>query len=289
MMTNQQTEPSESRQAEGKAGGRASSQRSHAIAQYKADDRHFVTALARGLEVLACFRSGNRALSNQDIAQRCGLPKSTVSRLTSTLMRLGYLKIDEGSGKYQLGIATLALGVGMLAKLDIRQVARPWMQEVADFSQGMVTLGVRDRLSMLYIENCRSRSALTLSMDVGSRIPIATSAMGRAYLVESSEQERREIIERVRELDPQTGDAIVRGLDQAMRDYETLGCACSFGDWNPDVNGIAVGVRLGGQFPVMAINCGGPAFQLPPDFLLNEVRPRLQSVVERLKDSVGSA
>jgi Transcriptional regulator len=272
------------------AAGPASSRpatRKADLAQYKADDRHFVTALARGLEVLACFRSGDGTLSNQEIAQQCRLPKSTVSRLTSTLTRLGYLTIDESSGKYQLGIATLALGVGMLAKLDIRQMARPLMQEVADFAQGSVTLAVRDRLSMLYIENCRSRSALTLSLDVGSRVPIATSAIGRAYLAEATDSERREIIDRISELDPQTGEAILKGLEQALRDYDRYGCACSFQDWNPNVNAVAIGLRLGGRFPLMALNCGGPAFQLSPDFLLKEVKPRLDDIANRLKESVG--
>jgi DNA-binding IclR family transcriptional regulator len=262
--------------------------RSEEIAQFKENDRHFVAALARGLEVLACFRSGKRTLSNQEIAQRSGLPKSTVSRLTATLTRLGYLTTEERTGKYQLGVATLALGVGMLAKLDIRQIAKPLMQEIDDFSQGMVTLGVRDRLSMLYIENCRSKAALTLSMDVGSRIPIATSAIGRAYLVAAGAHEQHEVIERVRELDTQMGNAIEQGLEQAILDHERLGCTCSFGDWSPEVNGIAVGISLGGHFPIMAINCGGPAFQLPPEFLLDEVRPRLLDAVQRLKASVGS-
>ena len=257
------------------------------LAQYKADDRHFVTALARGLEVLACFRSGDGTLSNQEIAQRCHLPKSTVSRLTATLTRLGYLTVDEATGKYQLGIATLALGVGMLAKLDIRQMARPLMQEIADFAQGSVTLAVRDRLSMLYIENCRSRAALTLSLDVGSRVPIATSAIGRAYLAEATDSERREIIDRISELDPQTGEALIRGLESALRDYDRYGCACSFQDWNPNVNAVAVGLRLGGRFPLMALNCGGPAFQLSPEFLLNEVKPRLEGAARRLQESVG--
>lgn len=258
------------------------------ISQHKEQDRHFVTALARGLEVLACFRSGNKVLGNQDIAKRCGLPRSTVSRLTATLTRLGYLTLDDHSGKYCLGVATMALGVGMLAKLDIRQVAKPLMQEVADFSQGMVTLGVRDRLSMLYIENSRSKAALTLSMDVGSRIPIATSAIGRAYLAEASEQERLEIIERVRELDEEASLAIISGIDQALLDYQQLGCTCSFGDWNKDVHGIAVGVNLGRNFPAMAINCGGPSSQLPKDFLLNDVRPKLLQLVQSLKESVGA-
>ena len=51
-------------------------------------DRHFVTALARGLELLACFRHGDRMLGNQEFARRCGLAKSTVSRLTHTLTEL---------------------------------------------------------------------------------------------------------------------------------------------------------------------------------------------------------
>ena len=251
------------------------------------DDRHFVMALARGLDVLACFRSGSKMLGNQDIAQRCQLSKSTVSRLTATLVKMGYLMHDEETGKYRLGMATLSLGIGMLAQLDIRPIARPLMQELADFSQGMVTLGARDRLSMLYIENCRSRSALTLSMDVGSRIPLATTAMGRAYLAEADPNEVREITDRINELDDASSASIIQGIEKAFVDYKNLGCTCSFGDWQENVNGIAVGLKLGGSFPIMAINCGGPSFNLSPEFLLNEVRPKLLDVAQRLRETLG--
>jgi hypothetical protein len=88
-------------------------------------DRHFVTALARGLEVLACFRHGDRMLGNQEFARRCGLAKSTVSRLTHTLTKLGYLVYVEDSAKYSLGTATLSLGSAMLSRLDIRKLAQP--------------------------------------------------------------------------------------------------------------------------------------------------------------------
>lgn len=263
-----------------------SQSRGSLIEKYK-DDRHFVTALARGLEVLACFRSGSQVLGNQEIAKRCNLSKSTVSRLTSTLVKMGYLTHDELSGKYRLGMATLSLGMGMLAKLDIRQIARPFMQEVADFSHGMVSLGVRDRLSMLYIESCRSRSALILSMDVGSRMPIATSAMGRAYLAEAGRAEQDEIIERVSELDERSSKVIIQGIKRSLEEYKTLGCATSLGEWQEDVNGIAVGLTLGGHFPLMSIDCGGPSFSLSPEFLLNEVRPKLLEICQRMKESLG--
>lgn len=252
------------------------------------EDRHFITALARGLEVLSCFRSGDKLLGNQEIAKRCQLPKSTVSRLTYTLTRLGYLQHVEESGRYRLGSATLALGSAMLARLDVRQLARPLMQELADFSRGMVSLGTRDRLNMIYVENCRSASALTLSLDVGSRIPLAATAMGRAYLAAVSEGERAELMARVREQDEAAWPAIRKGLEAALRQYRELGCCSSIGDWQRDVNAIAVAVRMGGGLPPMAINCGGPAILLSPEFLMNEVRPQLIDAVRRLEESLGS-
>jgi len=117
------------------------------------EDRHFVTALARGLQLLACFRTGESTLSNQELAQRCQLPRSTVSRLAMTLTKLGYLIYVPESGRYRLGTACLALGSAMLTRLDVRKVARPMMQELAIFCNATVSLGVRDKLSMIYVEN----------------------------------------------------------------------------------------------------------------------------------------
>ena len=252
------------------------------------EDRHFVTALARGLELLACFRSGDKLLGNQELAERSKLPKSTGSRLTYTLTKLGYLQYDDQAGKYRLGTATLALGSAMLSRLDIRQIARPLMQELADFSHTMVSLGMRDRLSMIYVENCRSQAALTLRLDVGARIPVASTAMGRAYLAEISSNERNDILERVRDLDelawPTLRDRVMRAVDE----YRTLGCCTSFGDWQPDVNAIAIAFRLSENAAPLSINCGGPAFNLSPEFLLEEVRPRLIELVAQLRrPSIG--
>jgi len=88
-------------------------------------DRQFVTALARGLEVLRCFKPGEQFLGNQEIAKRAGLPKPTVSRLTYTLTQLGFLSYSEVLGKYSLGTGVLSIGNAFLSNMNIRQVARP--------------------------------------------------------------------------------------------------------------------------------------------------------------------
>jgi DNA-binding IclR family transcriptional regulator len=252
------------------------------------DDRHFVTALARGLEVLACFRSGDTMLGNGDLAERCRLPKSTVSRLSQTLARLGYLRYIDDVAKYRLGGATLALGSAMLSGMAIRQLARPMMQEVADFSQAVVALGIRVGLGVIYIEVCRNTAALTLSLDVGSWVPLATTAIGRACLAASGD-DRPDLLAQLRATDPASWPKRKKSLEAAIEEHRKTGCCSSFGEWQPDVSGIAIGFTPGGGLPTMALNCGGLSFSLPRPFLLGEVRPRLASVVRRLEDSLGSA
>lgn len=252
------------------------------------DDRHFVTALARGLDVLACFRRGETALANSEIAARCGLARSTVSRLTHTLTRLGYLHAVPDAGGYRLGAALAALGATALAGLDVRHLALAGMRELAAFSNASVGLGVRDRLSMRYIECCRGEAAIALNMDVGSRISMTRSAMGRAWLAVCREDERRAILDDLRSIDELAWPRLRDGVARALEDYAAHGCARSFGDWQPEVRAIAVGFRPGGGLPPMSINCGAPTAILDEGFLMDAVRPRLIALASSLDGVMGS-
>jgi DNA-binding IclR family transcriptional regulator len=252
-------------------------------------DRHFVTALSRGLDVLSCFRSGSRLLGNQDISERCKLPKSTVSRLTYTLTKLGYLHYVKESGKYRLGTATLALGSAVLGRFEVRDLARPLMQELADATGTSVALGARQRLSMVCVEVCKGNAVLSLNMEVGMRLPLATSAIGRAYLSVCSDTERADLLDQLKELDHLAWPGLKQGIDKALAMYSDLGVCASFGEWQPDVNGIAVGFRPGNGLPPMSINCGAPAFKVSQEYLLNDVRPRLVELVRRIEEGLGQA
>jgi len=250
-------------------------------------DRQFVTALARGLEILRCFRSGDRYLGNQDLVKRTGLPKATISRLTYTLTRLGYLSYAEKLGKYHLATGVLSLGYSLLSNMDVRQIARPFMQQLADYSQASVALGARDRLSMVYTENCRSSATVTLRLDVGSRIPIAGTAMGRALLCGLPEQERNYLLDLIRKKSPSEWRDTKAGVERARREYEERGYCSSVGEWQKDVNAVGVPITIGNGAGLLAFNCGGPAFQLRRHMLEDDLGPRLVQLVKNVEAALG--
>ncbi len=256
-------------------------------------ERQFVTALARGLDLLRCFSPGEVFLGNAELAKRTGIPKPTVSRLTYTLTRLGYLSYSEITGKYQLGVGVLSLGHSLLSNLDVRRFARPWMRELAEYSQVAVSLGVRDQLSMVYVESCRSNSEIMLRLDVGSRIPLASTAMGRAYICAMPRQEREALMEQIHAEDEKNWPVVRHGIETAMESYRERGFCVSHHDWRADV--CAVGVpfvhanygKKGGE--IMAFSCGGPSFLLPRKFLEEDIGPRLAAMVRKVENALGRA
>lgn len=250
-------------------------------------DRQFVNALARGLEILRCFRPGEQFLTNAELAKRTGIPKPTISRLTYTLTKLGYLAHVESQGKYRLGAGVLALGYRMLSSMDIRKLAQPLMQELAEVTQASVSLGTRDRLSMVYVESCRSSANVTLKLDVGSLIPLATTAMGKALLCVLSEAERGPLLDQVRLQQGERWPSIKASIEQGFKDYQQFGFCISAGEWQSDVH--AVGVPLLGPDGAqpMAFNCGGASFLLPRDKLENDLGPRLVQLVKKIDVSLG--
>ena len=158
--------------------------------QDHSDDRQFIASLHKGLDVLRNLAHVNRPLGNKELSSLTGFPKATVSRITYTLARLGYLRYLPDNGKYVLGLPVLGLGYACLAGLNFAEAAKPLMQELADHANSMVALGSRDEFSMLYVAESHSRGPVSLQLRAGSRISMVRSAMGRAYLAGLPEPER---------------------------------------------------------------------------------------------------
>lgn len=247
-----------------------------------AHDRKFVIALARGLDVLRVFTPTDSLLGNQEIAQRTGLPKATISRLTYTLTKLGYLLHIERLSKYTLAPAALSIGYAALINLRIRQVAQPFMQELADHTGAAVALGIRDRLNLIYIEQARGNASSMLRLELGARIPIATTAMGRALLAAAPEKERQWLMGHIAKHAGDNWSPLRDRIEQAVNDYEKRGFTLSLGEWQSDISAVGVPLVAADGSGAYAFNCGAPAFQLTRERLENDIGPRLVSMVQKV-------
>jgi len=252
-----------------------------------ATDRSFVVALSRGLDVLRAFQPNDGLLGNQEIAARTNLPKPTVSRLTYTLTKLGYLTPVPRFEKYQLAPSAMALGYAALANLGLRHLSEPFREEVMRQTGGAVAVGGRDRHSMIYFGQSRNGLTLGVQLDVGSRIPIATTAMGRAYIWALPPDERVTLLRELREHYGSRWPKMRDGIERSGEMMAKHGFAVSAGEWQADVAAVGVALRLNDGTGPYAFNCGAPAFRFTEDRLLNDIGPRLVAMVRNIEAALG--
>lgn len=255
-------------------------------AKKMATDRSFVVALSRGLDVLRAFRPNDGLLGNQELAARTNLPKPTISRLTYTLTKLGYLTQVPRFEKYQLAPAAMALGYAALANMGVRHVSDPFRDQLMRETGGAVAVGARDRLSMIYFGQSRSELTVGVLLDVGSRVPIATSAMGRAYLWALPDDERAALMLAIKEHVGTRWPKIREGIERSGEMIAKHGFSVSTGEWHSDIHAAGVALQLNDGTGPYAFNCGAPAFRFSEDRLLNDIGPRLVAMVRTIEGTM---
>jgi DNA-binding IclR family transcriptional regulator len=243
------------------------------------DDRKFVTALARGLEVLRAFRARDGFLGNQEIAERTGLPKPTVSRLTYTLCELGYLTQVPRTGKYQLAPRAITLGYAALVNLGLRGIARPYMQATADRLSAPVAMGVLDRNRALYLDIAHGSTTYTVQLDVGARIPLAKTAMGWALIAVLAESERMTLFDGLAARHGADWPLLRTRIEQAVMQFDETGFVICEGVWRSDVNAVGAPLVAADGSELYAFNCGGPPHQFSPERMSAEFGPALLRMV----------
>ncbi len=239
--------------------------------------------------MLRCFQSGAAALSHGEIARLTGIPKPTVTRLVTTLMSVGFLRQIHGSDKYALSAGVLWLARAFLSNLDIRALARPHMAELAEWIGMSVYLGLRDGLEMTLIETCRSRSTMLFSrLDVGSRVPMLTSSLGRAYLSALDVGERTLLIEQLRLMSGAEWPRYLGGLERALGDAADFGYCLTLTDMHPDIASVAVALRTESG-DLMALACAGPTQSFAEETLRDVVAPRLLETTRTIAREIGGS
>jgi len=253
----------------------------------KAAPRETVSALERGLALLHCFDAGQRLLGPTELARLTGIPRPSVTRLAATLVAQRLLRLEPDGERYMLGAGVVSLAQVFLAGLDLRAAARAPMQALAERCGGSVYLALRDGLEMVLVEACRARSTmLAARLDVGSRVPLPNSALGRSYLGAVDEATRAGLLESLRLARGSDWPGLEADLRVALEERARCGWCLSAGSFHREINSVAVAMR-DPRGEVMVFNCGGPAFSFSEERLRREVGPALVEMVRGIAADVG--
>lgn len=203
-------------------------------------------SLLRGLEILRAFRPGSDVLGNAEIAERTGLPKSTVSRLTGTLLQAGFLFYSPGQQGYSLGVGVLSLSLAMRNGSALLQSARAPMMSEARRLRVNIGLALADRDEMVYLETLRFAGNSSLRQVVsGQRVPMALTSLGRAYLSTLTLAQKRTQLGHLKTRHPRDWPALRQQITQSMQDVKEYGwCAAS---WQPQVVALATPIEIESQ------------------------------------------
>lgn len=148
-----------------------------------------VSSLERGLRILELLAKEG-SLKVSEVAAYLGTHRSAAHRFLATLKELGYV-VQDPSSRYRLSFRIFEMGMNMVNSLGIRQITRPFLEELAEISNETVNLGHWEGEEIVYIDKVKSREVLLMDLAIGTRVPTFCSAMGKAILAHRSEEEIR--------------------------------------------------------------------------------------------------
>lgn len=148
-------------------------------------------AVERALSILELIAESKNGLGNSDLSRRLKIPKSSASYILRVLEKRAFLQRDAASGKYRLGLKLMSLTTGALKHLDAREIAKPFLEDFLRKSRlPEAHLAVLDSGRAVYVEKVEAeKSFIKMDIWVGHRLPVHTTAIGKALVAHLPEEE----------------------------------------------------------------------------------------------------
>jgi DNA-binding IclR family transcriptional regulator len=159
--------------------------------------RYNITALHRGLKLLALVGEAQKPLAAGEIARLSNLHASTVHRFLVNLESAGFLRREDSTGRYQLGPACVSLGRAALDRLDVHRVSLPHLQELNRLTRETVHLTVRQDLTAVYVEKLESPEPLRIFSQVGAAVPLHCTGVGKVLLAYAKVEDLKTLLPRL--------------------------------------------------------------------------------------------
>lgn len=245
-----------------------------------AEHRPLVQSLTRAFELLELMADAGGEAGLSELADATGIPLPTIHRLMRTLVHGGYAR-QGPSRRYALGPSLVRLGESASRLLGLW--ARPYLAQLVDLTGETANLALREGDEAVYVAQVPSKHSMRMFTEVGRRVPLHSSAVGKAILAQLPPADVQAIISRAG-LSPQTemtitdADALRRQVELVRR----LGYATDLGEYEVGVSCVAV--PLVGAVASAAVSVSGPAARLTA-----ETRERIAPFMQQVSTELSAA
>ena len=226
----------------------------------------FVEALARGLDVLACFDAEHRTMSLSDVAAATGLARPTARRLLLTLEELGFVR--SAAGAFALTPRVLTLGTAYVASLGLWDIARPHLEALVGRTGQSSSMSQLDGSDIVYVARVAVPKLIALRVDIGTRFPATQTSQGKVLLAALGPDELTSALaEPSRSGLPPYAHRAREQLDAELAQVRARGWALADEELAPGVRSVAVPVRdgAGAVRATSASRCGRATSQRPSE------------------------
>jgi len=233
---------------------------SKSIEEVDGPDRQFVTALARGLDLLRCFDRPGVTLTVSELARLVRLSQATTWRLAHTLIERGYLTRELNGAALRIGVPALTLGYAAIEGVDFPSLALPYMRQITERTGATATLSFRQGTDMISVRRCDG-DFVRPNEPVGWRAPLTAVTSGLAVLAALPDAARAHAMTELRAQEPQRWEARAARAERAFADYAQDGYVQQHAMMKGLYAAVAVALMWdrGGQ--AWALTCGGLASQ----------------------------
>jgi len=247
-----------------------------------AGDPNFMSSLARGLAVIRGFSRAKRHMSIAQLSLKTGIPRAAVRRCLYTLGRLGYVGTEDGR-HYSLQPKLLGLGHAFLSSTPLVVTAQPFLDRVSDAVNESCSLGMLEGEDILYLARSVTSRIISVTLNVGSRLPAHCTSIGHVLLANLSEKDLQHYLDHAElraytERTVSTRQKLVEQLD-AVR---TAGYAIADQLMELQVRSIAVPVRNTAGRVVAGMNVIVQASRVSLRDMKNLYLPPLQAAARDL-------
>lgn len=244
-----------------------------------------IRSVERALDVLLCFSKQNPELTLTEISQKVELHKSTVHRILSTLEKKRFVKRDEATGNYSLGINLLHMAYLTLNQSDLRHISARYMRLLSEKFLETVNLAILDKDDVIYLEVVESPQRVKLAAAIGQRLPAFCTASGKAILAFSSKETVNQIIEHGMDKYTECTITSAEKFLANMKETQDRGFSMSLEEYEAGINAIAAPILDRNNQPLASVAIAGPSYRLTEERMI-EIGKELLDAVHEISEEV---